>query len=160
MANDQDTGTKWCVTSGQSQTPWLEYTFDRPMVITRWMMLRAAAENGNYVPRAFTLQYQNESGAWVDADAVTGNALNKCLRPVSAITTQAVRLQMVQGEQEGYTTRIYEFAVYGHPKDETAIGSIAAGHKPTGRIYDLQGRQVLNPTRGIYIRDGKKVLMK
>ena len=160
MANDQDTGTKWCVTSGQSQTPWLEYTFDRPMVITRWMMLGAAAENGNYVPRAFTLQYQDESGTWVDADAVTGNALNKCLRPVSAITTQAVRLQMVQGEQEGYTTRIYEFAVYGHPKDETAIGSVTAGHKPTGRIYDLQGRQVLNPTRGIYIRDGKKVLMK
>ena len=96
----------------------------------------------------------------MDADAVTGNALNKCLRPVSAITTQAVRLQMVQGEQEGYTTRIYEFAVYGHPKDETAIGSVTAGHKPTGRIYDLQGRQVLNPTRGIYIRDGKKVLMK
>ena len=27
-------------------------------------------------------------------------------------------------------------------------------------LYDLQGRQVLNPTRGIYIRDGKKVLMK
>lgn len=160
MANDQDTGTKWCVTSGQSQTPWLEYTFDRPMVITRWMMLGAAAENGNYVPRAFTLQYQDESGTWVDADAVTGNALNKCLRPVSAITTQAVRLQMVQGEQEGYTTRIYEFAVYGHPKDETAIGSVTAGNKPTGRIYDLQGRQVHSPTRGLYIMDGKKVLMK
>lgn len=160
MANDQDITTKWCVTSSQSHTPWLQYTFDRPVVITRSMMLGAAAENGDCVPRAFSLQYQNESGEWTEADAVTGNALNKCVRPVSSITTQAVRLQMVQGEQEGYTTRIYEFAVYGHTKDETAIGSVTAGPKPTGLTYDLQGRQVLNPTRGLYIRDGKKVLMK
>ena len=160
MANDQDITTKWCVTSSQNHTPWLQYTFDQPVVITRWMMLGAAAENGDYVPRAFSLQYQNESGEWTEADAVTGNELNKCMRPVSSITTQAVRLQMVQGEQEGYTTRINEFAVYGHAKEETAIGSVTADPKPTGLTYDLQGRQVLNPTRGLYIRDGKKVLMK
>ncbi len=27
-------------------------------------------------------------------------------------------------------------------------------------IYDLQGRRVLNPTRGVYIRNGKKYIVK
>ena len=27
-------------------------------------------------------------------------------------------------------------------------------------IYDLQGRKVMNPRKGIYIKDGKKVLIK
>ena len=29
-----------------------------------------------------------------------------------------------------------------------------------GTFYDLNGRQVTNPTKGIYIQDGKKVIMK
>ena len=42
---------------------------------------------------------------------VTNNAINKYQHTITPITTQAVRLQMVQGEQEGYTTRVNEFAV-------------------------------------------------
>lgn len=159
-ANDQNSATKWCVTSNQSQTPWLQYTFAQPVVIDRWMVLGAASENGNYVARAFTLQYQAEDGTWTDADAVTGNTINKCVRSVSPITTQAVRLQMAQGEQNGYTTRIYEFAVYGHVQEESAVGQVEAERASTGITYDLQGRQVTHPTQGIYIRDGKKVLIK
>ncbi len=159
-ANDQDCTTKWCVTSSQSQTPWLQYTFAQPVVIDRWMVLGAASENGNYVARSFTLQYQDESGAWTNADAVTNNVINKCVRSISPITTQAVRLQIGQGEQNGYTTRIYEFAVYGCLQEETAIGGVEAERTSTGITYDLQGRQVAHPTHGIYIRDGKKVLVK
>lgn len=159
-ANDQDATTKWCVTSGQNQTPWLQYTFAQPVVINRWMVLGAAAENGDYVAKAFRLQYQDENGTWVDADVVTGNTLNKCQRTITPITCSAVRLQMTQGEQDGYTTRIYEFAVYGHLKDDTPVSSVFQEESPTGAIYDLQGRQVYNPARGIYIRNGRKVLIK
>lgn len=159
-ANDQDITTKWCVTSGQSQTPWLQYTFAQPVVINRWMVLGAARESGDYIARAFTLQYQDEDGKWIDTDMVTENMLNKCLRTINPITTQAVRLQMKQGEQNGYTTRIYEFAVYGHPKEETAISAPAANHRPSNVIYDLQGRQVQNPKHGIYIINGRQMLVK
>ena len=39
------------------------------------------------------------------------------------------------------------------------IDSIAApeNHSP---YYDLQGREVAYPTRGIYIKDGRKVVIK
>ena len=33
------------------------------------------------------------------------------------------------------------------------------GGQPTV-IYDLQGRRVENPTKGIYIKDGKKIMVK
>ena len=43
----------------------------------------------------------------------------------------------------------------------TAIESINANlNLNAGAFYDLNGRQVTNPTKGIYIRDGKKVLVK
>ena len=159
-ANDQDVTTKWCVTSGQSQTPWLQYTFAQPVVINRWMVLGAAIENGSYVAKAFTLQVQDENGTWIDVDMVTNNAINKYQHTITPITTQAVRLQMVQGEQEGYTTRVNEFAVYGHLQEQTAISAPASENPSTNLIYDLQGRRVLSPTKGLYIINGHKVLIK
>lgn len=159
-ANDQDVTTKWCVTDNQNHTPWLQYTFAKSVVINRWMMLGAACENGNYVAKDFRLQYQDENGTWTDADVVTDNTINKCIRIINPITTQAVRLQVTQGEQNGFTTRIYEFAVYGHEVDDTAISTAEETHKTTGYTYDLQGRKVINPSRGVYIRDGKIVLIK
>jgi lipoprotein-anchoring transpeptidase ErfK/SrfK len=40
----------------------------------------------------------------------------------------------------------------------TEIESVSA--KRDGKIYDLSGRQVAHPTRGIYIIDGRKVYIK
>ena len=42
----------------------------------------------------------------------------------------------------------------------TAVKSIVAPNVTTKTIYDLSGRQVTNPTKGIYIRQGKKFLFK
>lgn len=41
-----------------------------------------------------------------------------------------------------------------------AIGTILAGKPASGVYYDLQGRPVEHPTKGIYIIDGKKVVLK
>ena len=38
----------------------------------------------------------------------------------------------------------------------TAVQSIAAPNTTNTTIYDLSGRQVINPTKGIYIKQGKK----
>lgn len=41
------------------------------------------------------------------------------------------------------------------------IGNVNVDVKPTdNQYYDLQGRRVENPTRGIYIQNGKKVIIK
>ena len=161
-ANDQDPTTKWCVTSSQSQTPWLQYILQDTAVIDRWMVLGAARESGGYVARSFKLQYLANDGTWVDADVVQDNQVNKVIRTLKQpITTTRVRLQMVQGEWEAYTTRIYEFAVYGYLKsDEDSLTPVLEEDGDEGPWYDLQGRQVVSGKfrRGIYIQKGKKIV--
>ncbi|MCR4920718.1 MAG: discoidin domain-containing protein, partial [Bacteroidaceae bacterium] len=168
FANDQDPTTKWCVTSGQSQTPWLQYVLKDTAVVERWMVLGAARESGGYVAKSFKLQYQAADGTWVDADVVEGNQLNKVVRTLSRpITATRVRLQMVQGEQNAYTTRIYEFAVYGHLKSDelTGIREVMESKDHKGAAdtkmpaYNLSGQRVGDTERrGIIIYQGKKVV--
>ena len=43
--------------------------------------------------------------------------------------------------------------------DQTGINAVEAV-KENGAVYDLQGRRVLNPTKGLYIVNGKKVMVK
>lgn len=45
-----------------------------------------------------------------------------------------------------------------HPK-ETGVAEVAAG-EATGDCFDLMGRKVQNPSKGIYIRDGKKIVIR
>ena len=46
----------------------------------------------------------------------------------------------------------------------TAIQSVSSGTKDAGAtesaVYDLQGRRIANPGKGLYIVDGKKVVIK
>ncbi len=45
--------------------------------------------------------------------------------------------------------------------DATGISEVSAGLRPqTTVVYDLQGRRVSNPTKGIYIVNGRKVAIK
>ena len=43
---------------------------------------------------------------------------------------------------------------------ETAISAIANGQSSNGQWYNLAGQRVQTPTRGIYIQNGKKVIIK
>lgn len=131
MAADDDMLTKWCATDGQSHTPWLEYRFSEPKTICSWMVLNAGSEQLGYVSKAFKLQTY-EDGAWKDVDIVADNTDNRVERGVAPFTTSRVRLQMIDGEQgDGFTTRIYEFAVYGQGQS-TGIRT----------INDLQAKEI------------------
>jgi hypothetical protein len=44
--------------------------------------------------------------------------------------------------------------------EATGIQSIENGQLAIGNYYDLQGRRVAQPTKGLYIVNGKKVIMK
>ena len=55
-------------------------------------------------------------------------------------------------------TRVFDF-------DQLALGiddpiAYFQQGKNNGRIYNLQGQRVANPTKGIYIKDGKKHVFK
>lgn len=42
----------------------------------------------------------------------------------------------------------------------TGVSSVEAGSQTTPVYYDLQGRRVANPTKGVFISNGKKVIIK
>lgn len=118
-AIDNNLSTKWCVTN--YNTPWLELTFAEPVEICRWFVMNAGNESFNSITSGFRLQ-QYSNGQWVDVDVVTNNTINKVSRTVTPFTTTRVRLQTDKGEQNGNTTRILEFAVYGKSSPTSVIG--------------------------------------
>ena len=55
----------------------------------------------------------------------------------------------------------YRFNVTFKGEDATGISEVAApAAQKTVKIFDLSGRRVMKPTKGLYIMDGKKVLVK
>ena len=42
----------------------------------------------------------------------------------------------------------------------TGISQLSGVQSASGEYYDLQGRRVLAPTRGVYVKDGKKIIVK
>ena len=60
--------------------------------------------------------------------------------------------------QDGWN---YRFNVTFKGEDATGINEVAApASQKTVKIFDLSGRRVMKPTKGLYIMDGKKVLVK
>ena len=54
-------------------------------------------------------------------------------------------------------SRVYDFRVL----DPTGIETVSAGEVSAGTVlYDLQGRRVHRPQRGLYVKDGRKVFVK
>lgn len=54
----------------------------------------------------------------------------------------------------------YSFAIGGTGHDTTGIDEVKGENGKAKGVYDLQGRKIDNPTKGIYIIDGKKILIK
>ncbi len=96
---------------------------------------------------AYTLQTDTESAIDVafkpSADDITGGKAYLVLPTQQA--ARALRIRFA-GEEEGGTTSIDE-----------GQWTMDNGQLT---IYDLQGRRVLNPTKGMYIVNGKKIVIK
>ena len=60
----------------------------------------------------------------------------------------------VDDKQYVYNVKFVSTAIY------TGIQNVATEKKTTNKVFDLSGRQVLQPTRGLYIMNGKKVIVK
>ncbi len=64
------------------------------------------------------------------------------------------RVRAAKGELFG------EWSEYYKVNTETGINGVAAQNSESGAVYDLMGRAVAKPSKGIYIMDSKKVLVK
>ena len=91
-----------------------------------------------------------ESGYTYYVLASTGSGVE--FRPVSEgeIAAGKAFLKVADGSVHSYSV------VFG---DETGISETVSDVK-AGAIYDLSGRRVVKPTRGLYIVNGKKIMVK
>ena len=101
-------------------------------------MLASKTEKGDVVFR-----YDVEEDTYVYIYAIIGSSAAKGYGLSAADTESSVR--------------IYSITV---SPGATGIRSIGASEKNNAVIYDLQGRRVENPAKGIYIMDGRKVSVK
>ena len=69
-------------------------------------------------------------------------------------------------KREGYTFEWIDVPETMPARDITIIGSYTSGidailkEAENGKVYDLNGRQVNSPRKGVYIINGKKVVVK
>lgn len=42
----------------------------------------------------------------------------------------------------------------------TSISSLPVSSQPSRQLFDLQGRKVTRPAKGIYLKDGRKIVIK
>jgi hypothetical protein len=80
---------------------------------------------------------------------------NKLFTSTGSTTLKGTRAYL-QGKSEG--ARIVNFSIDGN--ETTAIENLEQGTITTGKVYNLQGQEVKSAQKGIFIQNGKKVVIK
>lgn len=99
-----------------------------------------------------TKYYALNEGVWkVIANSVRSITANKAILPVIVTTTSGVALD----------TSFSDELSTGSSSETTGIGNVTSKTQPSdGVYYNLQGMRVANPISGMYIVNGKKVIIK
>lgn len=112
----------------------------------------AIDENGNAVADGGVLSFDVDPDASENNNAVITIAnLGKEFTPEESISTSICFVQ--KGWYYIYNIKFVDNAIYNN------IANITKANE-NGTIYDLTGRKVINPTKGIYIMNGKKFIQK
>lgn len=116
---------------------------------------------GSYVPNVYTIYYKVGEEVFAQVEVRYGEALPEA--PVYTPESNSEFIYTFEGwEGDTYETMPAHDVTYTAKikSTPTAIDGIAADGKATGKVYDLQGRRVLRAVRGIYVIDGRKVMVK
>ena len=95
-----------------------------------------------------------------NAYILTGGAQGAGFYLCSGGTLAANKAYLVLPAQAGSNAPAVRIRLAGEQGGTTEIESSELDAQGSQLIYDLQGRRVLNPTKGIYIVNGKKVIVK
>jgi hypothetical protein len=57
-------------------------------------------------------------------------------------------------------TKGWDKLYYGDIDDVSGVEEVKTAEKQSPYYYDLQGRRLINPTKGLYIHNGKKVIVR
>ena len=58
------------------------------------------------------------------------------------------------------TLQAWAFPGYITAKETTGLKGITTNDQQAAPVYNIKGQRVNNPTKGIYIQNGKKVVVK
>lgn len=129
--------------------------------------LTATVIPNNTTDKTVTWSSSNENIATVDNGIVTALAPGTAIITATASGKTAVCVVTVTKKVEDENTDEDEKVEDDENKEEDKDENEEAGvekseirNQKSGIIYDLQGRRVENPTKGIYIVGGKKVVIK
>ena len=82
-------------------------------------------------------------------------ASNKLYKSAGATTIAGTRAYI---KAKNASARIANFSIEGD--ETTGISVIGAGQNTQNSVFDLQGRRVAKPAKGLYIKNGKKMIVK
>lgn len=89
---------------------------------------------------------------------------NSVMTTTSVTATIKLGLKSTANSSSGYWTCFDNFRLYCYggmtADDITALNPVRQVTLPSSVVYDLQGRKVTAPVHGLYVKDGRKVLVK
>ena len=115
-------------------------------------------ENGD-VKYTFTGTYAEENLAGKKFTLINGKYFYNYDGTESTVKAKSFRAYFLNETPEtaAAKSKIIGFNLDG---DITGISEIKTNGKADGKMFDMQGRRVLSPAKGLYIQNGKKVIVK
>ncbi len=153
--------------TGKAPAEWMEYTFKLPAG-SRYFAIHCTTHDGyglliddiTYTPDSIApikaaLQGYN---IYVDGEQVNEDVITSTTCDIAEFVPEE------DGDHEYKVTAVYDKGESPYSNairvNTTGVGRILSGDAvPSGDCYDLAGRRVASPRKGLYIIGGKKVLM-
>ena len=133
-----------------------EYTIDG-VFLNGKAKVPVTYESGD-VKYSFTGTYANESLAGQKFTLIQGSKIYNYDGTESTVNAKTFRAYFLNESTEDAASKIYSVELDDTATAITEVKSNANGNADT--IYDLQGRIVKSAVKGIYIKNGKKVIVK
>lgn len=113
-------------------------------------------QNNLYIPDNMEAASKWFANGWYDNSVIVNSASSSAIK---------VGIKSTSNTASAYWSIFTNFRLYYYgsytKEDMTKIDNVNDNSVTTsGTYYDLSGRAVKNPSRGIYIRDGKKIFVK
>ena len=118
--------------------------------------------SGNSAEDGINIAYDDEL---TEGNVVGFNVYNDKTEVTGTVPAKLIFKKYEDSAESGYARRgwsyLYNISLMNKDAYEQAMGvAVMKAVKADGAIYDLSGRRVLKATKGLYIKDGKKIVIK
>jgi hypothetical protein len=145
----------------------ITFTYDQPISINTYGITASKSEQTRD-PANWTLEGSNDGSSWTQLDSRTGETFSQRYAtqfyPVETTESYSTYRLTVTATGGANQIQIGEIQLLYLEENPTGIcqPQIANNNSSNNKWYDLSGRQITNDklTKGIYINNGRKILIK